>query len=125
MQRDLDLIRRILLDVENDGTDSPKHTGFNAYTEDGYALEAVHYHLQLLHDAGLIVADELVPGQWWPERLTWAGHEFLDAARDDARWARAKETVATRAGSAPFRVMHDVLLRLVDDSLTHRPSRKK
>jgi hypothetical protein len=33
------------------------------------------------------------------ERLTYAGHEFLDSAREDKLWNKAKETVLRNAGT--------------------------
>ena len=68
MKRDLDLIRQILLDIEAEGEDSSRRPGFANIADNGYDPESIQYHVQLMHDAGLIVADELVPGQWWPER---------------------------------------------------------
>jgi hypothetical protein len=107
MKRDLDLVRRILLHLE-EGESSP--SGWGAFVEDGYDFAAIHYHVRLLHEAGLIEADEIVPGQWWPERMTWAGHEFLDAARNEELWREAKRKVEKSTGSAPFLVFQELLL---------------
>ena len=107
MKRDLELVRRILLHLE-EGEASP--SGFGAFVEDGYGLPAIHYHIRLLHDAGLIEADEIVPGQWWPERMTWSGHEFLDAARNEDLWRDTKKKVEKSTGTAPFLVFHELLL---------------
>ena len=121
MKRDLDLIRRILLNIEAQGEGS----GFNQIADNGYAPEAIQYHVQLMNDAGLIVADELVPGQWWPERITWAGYEFLDLARNDALWQRTKRDVESKVGSAPFQVVRDLLARQVKEQLTPNPRTRK
>ncbi len=107
MKRDLDLVRAILLHIEG-GDAGP--SGFSGFIEDGYRMEQIHYHLQLLHDAGLIEADEIVPGQWWPERMTWSGHEFLDAARNEELWRETKQEVEKSAGSAPFLLFQELLL---------------
>jgi DNA-binding transcriptional ArsR family regulator len=107
VKRDLELVRRILLHLEQ-GEASP--SGFGAFVEDGYGLPAIHYHIRLLHDAGLIEADEIVPGQWWPERMTWSGHEFLDAARNEELWRETKKKIENSAGSAPFLVLQELLL---------------
>lgn len=107
MKRDLDLVRKILLHLEGGGA-SP--SGLGAFVEYGYDIGAIHYHVQLLHDAGLIEADEIVPGQWWPERMTWAGHEFLDAARNEKLWQETKKRVEKGTGGAPFSVFHELLL---------------
>ncbi len=48
----------------------------------------------LLHEAGLIDAEKLTSADGVcgkPKRLTYNGHEFLDAARSDAVWRKAKE----------------------------------
>jgi hypothetical protein len=124
MKRDIELVRRIPLDIEENSRDSGGHSGWGALVEEGHAAEAIQYHVQLLHDAGLIQADEIVPGQWWPERITWAGHEFLDAARNDERWVKAKRRVERELGSAPFQVVHDLLVRMANESLERSPRKK-
>jgi hypothetical protein len=120
--RDLDLVRRILLHLERDG-DQASPSGFRAFVDEGYTIEAIHYHVRLLHDAGLIEADEIVPGQWWPERMTWAGHEFLDAARNEELWGETKRKVEKSGGSAPFLVVHELLMRGIRERLSN-PKRR-
>ena len=36
---------------------------------------------------------------WKPKRLTYAGHQFLDAARSDTVWQKAKSLVAKSTGT--------------------------
>lgn len=117
MQRDVDLVRRILLHIERSGADGTSPGGWAPLVEDGYEVSSIQYHIQILHDAGLIQADELVPGQWWPERMTWAGHEFLDASRDEALWNEAKRRVEATVGTAPFEVFRDLLMRMTRERL--------
>jgi len=119
MQHNLDLVRRILLHLEA-GEASP--SGWSAFIDDGYDLGVIHYHVRLMHDARLIDADEIVPGQWWPERVTWAGHEFLDAARNEELWQETKQRVEKGAGSAPFLVVHELLIRGIRERLENRDS---
>lgn len=125
MKRDLDLIRQILLHIETEGEDSSRRPGFANIADDGYDPEAIQYHVQLMHDAGLIVADELVPGQWWPERITWAGHEFLDLARNDTLWKATTRDVESQVGSAPFQIVRDLLARRANAQLTPNPRTRK
>jgi hypothetical protein len=124
MKRDLELVRRILFDIEDNRESSGGHSSRSSLIEEGYSPEAIHYHVQLLHDAGLIHADEIVPGQWWPERITWAGHEFLDSARNDELWNEAKRRVERELGSAPFQVVHDLLVRMARESLERAPRKR-
>ena len=51
---------------------------------------------------------EIYPGSdMWEQstngRLTWQGHEFLDAARNEDRWNQAKKTISEKGGSLTFR----------------------
>jgi len=95
MKRDMDLVREILLYAEQHATPSNPCS----VKIEGHSEEEVSYHLRLMRDAGLI--DARTPGGsiWAVLGLTWAGHELLDAARDDSRWSKAKKTLADKAGS--------------------------
>lgn len=115
MQRDMELVRSILLAVE-------KHEHGKAPSElaiDGYSAEQVGYHCHLIGQAGLAdVADLTTRGSASPVgrilRLTWQGHEFLDAARDDTVWSRTKERL-TSAGKSLLTVPLNVLTALLAD----------
>lgn len=111
MKRDMDLIRAILMAIEEMPTPRPRQTDFKL---DGYDPEIVSYHVFLLNDAGLIQASDVshnLAFAWAPKRLTWAGHEFLDAARNDNIWAAAKK-VCGGAGSLSFDVLKGILVKL-------------
>lgn len=127
MRRDLDLVRRILLDLERRGDHPEASSGWSNLVEDGFEIDSIQFHVQLMNDAGLIQADEIVPGQWWPERITWAGYEFLDAARNDALWRQAKRRVERSVGSAPFEIVRELLESMAKEgvSLGRRSQRKK
>jgi len=111
MKRNMELARQILLRMEAQETyldDIPLE--FEGYTE-----EQVHYNIMLLHEAGLIFAiDASSAGglYWMPQRLTWQGHEFLDAARDNKVWNKAKEIMAKTGGFA-FEVAKPLLIDLL------------
>jgi DNA-binding transcriptional ArsR family regulator len=78
-----------------------------------YSEEAVSYHLKLLTEAGLIEARNLKGTTTWAVNgLTWAGHEFLEASRDDSRWEKVKRLVVDKTGSLSFEV---VKLALMED----------
>ena len=42
--------------------------------------------------------------------LTWQGHEFLDAARNDTIWRKAKKKVLETTGGLAFDVLKAALL---------------
>lgn len=79
MNRDMDLIREILLAIEASGITQ----GTIDLHLPAYDPELVSYHVKLLSQAGLITATDLstMHGfEWAPKSLTWAGHE--QAERD-------------------------------------------
>jgi hypothetical protein len=111
----MELIRKILFAVE-------QHQHGRAPGElriDGYSAEQIGYHCYLLGDAGLAdVSNIETMHDAGPmarvTRLTWAGHEFLDAAKDDTTWERAKQRLAS-AGKSLHTVTLGVLQAVLVD----------
>lgn len=85
---------------------------------EGYPQEVVSYHLHLLLQAGLIEAKNL-PGtnEWMVKSLTWDGHEFLEAARDDSLWEKAKRLVLEKTGTLTFEALKLALMEAMKSSL--------
>ena len=115
MKRDMDLCRKILLSVEaREGTLDPVWVELEGYT-DGQ----IGYHAKLLADGGLLDGVDCT-GQgdstdcYQPRCLTWKGHDFLEAARDDTRWRKAKAKIAEMGWPLTLDVMKGVLLKLVE-----------
>src|SRR5690349_19004939 len=104
MQRNMDLVRTILLRMENHpAPGAPRDLGIKAFSP-----EEIGYHCHIMKQDGLIEGGDAVTGrsdnpQVIPTSLTWKGHEFLDLARDQERWNRAKAIIA-KVGSAPLAV---------------------
>lgn len=92
MKRDMELCRRILLDLEN------KSFGAGLIMLEYKDIDpaVVAYHIKLLDDVGLIEAEDissLSRLRWRVKSITWEGHDFLDAIKEDSRWAKAKDFV--------------------------------
>lgn len=90
MKRDMDLARKILLQLE----EVPYRGGAQRVALEGYSDDEVSYHVLLLREAGLVEALDFSSHDgvcWVPTRLTWEGHEFLDAARSSKLWEAAKQ----------------------------------
>jgi len=117
MKRDMDLIREMLLEIEAnpDPMDGP------SLDIGGRSRDEISYHVMLMHQAGLIDAwdcssvDEIC---WYPKDLTWEGHEFLEAARDPARWQKAKDIFDKLEGGQVFEIVKGVLDHLVEEEVT-------
>jgi hypothetical protein len=120
MKRDMELIRNILLAVEA----SPSAWVPSEVQElqmEGYSEEEVGYHALLIIEAGFARGQETTAHELSPRgfisRLSWEGHEFLDAARDDTRWKKAWGMIRQNAGSVTVDVLKQVLTRLMKDAL--------
>lgn len=117
MKRDMELVRSILLALE----EAPFDGGpLGRLEHKDHTSEEVSYHLMLLHEAGLIHAFDFSPDEdtdWVPGWLTWAGHEFLDAARDNTRWKKALALVKNKGGGAVFEVLKQVLVSQVKEQV--------
>ncbi|MCH8178195.1 MAG: DUF2513 domain-containing protein [Proteobacteria bacterium] len=68
------------------------------------------FHVKLMQDAGLV--DAVVKSYLGNEpppavvmRLTWDGADFLDAARSDTLWAKAKKSVIAPTASWTFDIL--------------------
>lgn len=88
MQRDMDLIRQILLEVEK----CPLCDGHHFVNIDipGRSIEEVNYHIRLLEQAGYIIGSQTML-TYSVSSLTWEGHEFLDNIKDPKIWDETKE----------------------------------
>ena len=118
MKRDPDLVRNILLALENNASSNDAITAKKMMI-DGWNEDEINYHLLLLVEAGYIrVKDSSSDNRTivFVTRLTWEGHEFLDAARDDGRWEKAKSAVA-KVGGWSFEVIKPILIELAKDAI--------
>jgi hypothetical protein len=113
MKRDMNLIRLQLLETEGE---EPK-LDLSAYTE-----EKLVYHSALLIEAGLVHGEVILDGNGQPVgtvtlRLTWAGHEFLDAARNDTIWHKASDRIKKSGVDVTISILKEILNQLLKQSL--------
>lgn len=104
MKRDMDLIRKMLLEIE--GQDG--YIGNLAIP--GYSQETIGGHVRLLFNAGFCEGKTMpIAGSTFPiymiTGLTWAGHDFLDDIRNESVWAGVKETLKRFGGDASLEVI--------------------
>jgi hypothetical protein len=115
MNRDWDLIRDILLRVEQ------ADKGVELKDFSGYDEALVAHQVQILDDAGLIEAkiNVMFGGTVWfrISRLTWEGHEFLDATRNDTIWRRTKDRIQKEGLGMAIDVIKGVAVKLSLGSL--------
>lgn len=111
MKRDMDLLRQLLLKLETCNEDDGQsiwHYKSNDMPIDGYSWEQVLYHYQLAVEAGLVdQGGQGVMNGFLFRRLTWAGHDFVDAVRDDDIWRKTRQG-ATAAGGFSVELLKDL-----------------
>ncbi|QRM32483.1 DUF2513 domain-containing protein [Microvirga sp. VF16] len=107
MKRDLDLVRDLLLALEERHSGHIYPAKLKVAGRSGYE---VSYHLAILEDAGFVRRPEvtITPGSVVSGRaiqqagssirMTWQGHEFLDTVRDPEIWRKTKAG-ASKVGS--------------------------
>lgn len=108
MNRDMDLIRRIVL-ATSDLAPRQELSCLDGVTPEEFAAHAVW-----LEEAGLIKARITTfisgePPDVEIERLTWDGCEFADSVRSETLWKKAKEQVIKPSASFSFGVLRDWL----------------
>jgi len=122
MKRDLDLVRQILLTVEE------AKPGQQIDLEDfrkelPERLDEVSAHVELLDEAGYldaIISQELTPSgprQFFITKIEWAGYDYLDAVRDAGIWAKTKEKLKSVGGGTTLDIAKAVATKLITDSL--------
>lgn len=118
MKRDMELIRKLVLAIE----DAPTGYAPDDLAPEGYTPEQIGYHAHLMIQAGLATGSDVTHmGSSSPQAiltsLTWAGHEFAEAARDEARWKKAMGIVQEKSGSVTLSVLTQLLAALMKDAL--------
>ncbi|WP_397331757.1 DUF2513 domain-containing protein [Paenibacillus sp. JSM ZJ436] len=104
----MELIVEILKEIES------KEHPFIMNIE-GRDFKLVQYNVGLAVDHGLVVATskyiEAIP-TYYISGLTWDGHEFLDAVKNDGVLAQAK-TMAKEKGSKLFDLPYEIIKGLL------------
>jgi hypothetical protein len=119
MKRDWDTIREILLCLEEKGPE--EHSLRLSNFQEGRSSE-FSYHVELLIEAGLIRGEMVkAMGQKVPDfiitRLTWEGHELLDAIKSDTIWNKTKESFISKGLSMSFELVKSMAIKIASDYL--------
>lgn len=110
MKRDMGLMRLLLLKLEELDEDGQSiyHYSSDDLQIDGYTWPQVNYHYDLAVKAGLVdMGGSGIMNGILFRRLTWAGHDFVDAVRDEDIWNKTKEG-ALAAGGFSFDLVKDL-----------------
>jgi hypothetical protein len=104
MKRDMELVRAILLDIEANA--SPQGGLNRAVSVDGYDKATITAHVELMIRDAHLIHGKMMKFNTGDETmilgLTWRGHEFIDAARSDTIWSKAKNSILKHGSSVSF-----------------------
>ncbi len=97
--------------------DHPSGYAPRTFTVDGYSEEQIGYHAYLMHQAGLVKADDATTGEctgpmWEIVSITNAGHDFAEAAKNDSIWDATKKKAKEKGlelGDIGFGVLTEFL----------------
>ena len=111
MKRDMDLIRKMVLLIEEHSSGWAPDINI-----EGYTPEQIGYHAYLLVDSGLATGSDVTnSGSSGPEyilnHLTSAGHDFADSARTQYIW---DEVMADMREKGVVSAALDVVKKLLD-----------
>ena len=94
---------------------------------EGYSTEKISYHVKIMAEAELIETAEVFANSVYAEyggikiyvpiELTWWGHEFLEAVRDDSRWSKVK-SIMSKTGGFVFQIASSVAVKLLENQVS-------
>jgi hypothetical protein len=107
MQRDMDLIRAILLKAEA----TPANQQIDDVEPEGWTEDEIAEHVEMLIDGDLLDGKVVLSGMgdsrihtYFVKKITWKGREFIDATRNETVWAKTKKLIAEKGGGVPFEI---------------------
>ncbi len=84
---------------------------------EGHNEAEISYHIALLDDAGLLHGqDRSAIGvfRWSAGTLTWRGHEFVEAVRDEAVWKEALAISGMSGNGTNFEILQKALMQVLE-----------
>jgi len=117
MKRDMELIRKILMQLEEATThDVPIQLDI-----EDYQPEEINYNVGTAWKGGLIelygkpTSSHNSATHYLPKSLTWEGHEFLDTSRNESAWKRMLNTIKEKGGGLAFEIVKALLIQYVKE----------
>lgn len=95
MKRDMELIRKILFEIE-------KRPPFESapLKITGYDMQAIAYHCEMLYEEGYIKEYSVTTCDnfdgvlyFWVQDLTWQGQDLIETIRNDTVWKKTMKTI--------------------------------
>lgn len=120
MKLDLELVRNILIAVVYTPANQSAGAIMVSRVDEATVLE----HLELLAQRGFIEARMVRSGMAGDrilsatvERMTWEGHYWLAAARNDTVWHKTMKLIKEKGGGVAFEVIKPLLIQVAGQHL--------
>ena len=113
MRRNFDIIRELLLRIADE----------RDLQIDGISQLEVLIHLEMLIEAGFVVGEvirdnsEVDPVFGHANRLTWNGHDFLEAIENPGNWSKIKSLIREKVGTTASQVWLSVATQIAKQAL--------
>lgn len=115
MERNMELIRKILLYIEENYIDVALYD----IEIEGYDFKTIAYHCKICYEAGLISSygdnygdNEII--SFGVSSLTWQGHEFLENIKDDTIWSKTKNVMNEKGINFTIKAIEQIATKLID-----------
>jgi hypothetical protein len=115
MKKDMNLVLKILEFFES----RKEISVIKNLIIENYDEQVIKYHLRLMYQANLLVAEEIVSSSTkkrlidvWPFELTWDGHEFLLSLRNKSVLKKVKSRFGKSISDVPFTILKEVALSI-------------
>jgi DNA-binding transcriptional ArsR family regulator len=123
MKRDMELVLKILKALEErEEVSVIKDIKYLELPD--YDDRVVNYHLLRMYEAGLIDAEATISSttktrliRVYPFGLTWQGHEFLDAMKNQSVFSKVKEKLRGKLDDIPFVLLKELALKFAREQL--------
>ena len=114
MKRDMDLVRQILLEVEEQ--EKPSEWSRDKKI-DGYTPDQIIYNVHILVQSGLVEAKTREVDKWKIYNLTWSGCDFLDTIREEGIWNETKLTLSEKGYGLAYDIVKSTAIELMKKQL--------
>lgn len=119
MKLDTDLIRDLLIYFEATLPEKTRAVLASEIQLPGYTSEQIVYHVELLIDnyyLKFIDASCNSGNDYFIERLTYDGHQFLSLMKSDAHWKTIRDTLG-KIGLQALPILKELFLPLIKQQL--------
>lgn len=124
MKRDLDLLRNILLRIE-ELEPNKKRITIESFTDLCNDLNLISLHIELLLDNYFIETSSPINSGSYKDfiihRITSDGYDYLDAVRNPSIWVKTKNKLLQVGGTATLEIIKSVAETLIRNRLESQP----